>query len=119
MYLRAEDLAKIGELFLCRGSWHGVEVVPPAWVDESVRPRTEATEGYRYGYQWWLYPHGVPATDAWAARGFGGQRLLVFPEAELVIVTTAWNLKDEGPEVTPELTARIRDRLTDLTCPRP
>ena len=119
LYLRAEDLAKIGELFLCRGSWHGVEVVPPAWVDESVRPRTEATEGYRYGYQWWLYPHGVPATDAWAARGFGGQRLLVFPEAELVIVTTAWNLKDEGPEVTPELTARIRDRLTDVTCPRP
>ena len=119
LYLRTEDLARLGELFLRNGRWHGTEVVPAAWIAESLQPRIEATEGYRYGYQWWLYPHGEPATYAWAARGFGGQRLLVFPEAELVIATTAWNLTDEGAALTPELTARIRDRLADTRCPAP
>src|SRR6266851_708815 len=55
-----------------------------------------ANEGFKYGYQWWLLPHGEPARLAWAARGMGGQRLLVFPEDHLIVVSTAWHILNEA-----------------------
>ena len=96
LYLRAEDLAKIGLLYLNDGRWNGRRLMASDWIKESLTPRIDADEGFKYGYQWWLLPHGEPARLAWAARGMGGQRLLVFPEDQLIVVSTAWHILNEA-----------------------
>ena len=63
----------------------------------SVSPDTEVPGFYaRYGYQWWLVPYDG-GKDEWAYAGFGygGQRLLVVPEYDLITVFTGWNIYDK------------------------
>lgn len=92
LFLRAEDLAKIGYLFLHDGMWAGKEIVSPDWVKQSLSPASDPGRGFKYGFQWWLIPHGESHGLAWAALGFGGQRLLVVPENDLIVVFTGWNI---------------------------
>jgi hypothetical protein len=96
LYLRAEDLAKIGTLYLNNGRWQGQPLMTSDWVKESLTPRIDAGEGFQYGYQWWLLPHGEPKRLAWLARGMGGQRLIVIPEEHLIVVSTAWHILNEA-----------------------
>lgn len=96
LYLRAEDLAKIGLLYLNGGRWNGRQLMAADWIEESLTPRIDAGEGFKYGYQWWLLPRGEPARLAWVARGMGGQRLIVFPEEQLIVVSTAWHILNEA-----------------------
>jgi CubicO group peptidase (beta-lactamase class C family) len=96
LYLRSADLAKIGLLYLNDGMWKGQRLISSEWVKESLTPRIDAGEGFLYGYQWWLLPHGDPSRLAFAARGMGGQRLLVFPEDQLIVVSTAWHILKES-----------------------
>lgn len=51
----------------------------------------------RYGYQWWLLPHGGAdePTYAWAAIGYGGQLLVIVPEHRLIGVFMGWNIYDK------------------------
>jgi CubicO group peptidase (beta-lactamase class C family) len=90
--LRPVDLAKFGALYLHRGAWHGRQILPAAWVDQSLREHWTAPH-VGYGYQWWVprfTTHGQPI-EAFAARGNGGQCAFVFPTLGLVVVTTAGN----------------------------
>lgn len=96
LYLRAEDLAKIGLLYLNAGRWNGQPLMTSDWVKESLTPRIDAGEGFQYGYQWWLLPHGDAKRLAWLARGMGGQRLIVVPEEHLIVVSTAWHILNEA-----------------------
>jgi beta-lactamase family protein len=96
LYLRAEDLAKIGLLYMKEGRWKGQQLMSPAWIKESLTPRIDAGKGFQYGYQWWLLPNGEPSRLAWVARGMGGQRLIVFPEDQLIVVSTAWHILNEA-----------------------
>jgi CubicO group peptidase (beta-lactamase class C family) len=94
LYLRSIDLAKIGSLFLRRGMWAGEEVLTTEWVKTSVAASVvDARDGLSYGFQWWLIPHGsTHDLMAWAASGFGGQKLIVVPEYELIVVFNGWNV---------------------------
>jgi CubicO group peptidase (beta-lactamase class C family) len=49
----------------------------------------------KYGYQWWV----VAGSDlpAYAALGYGGQRLVVVPALDLIAVFTGWNVYDKPP----------------------
>jgi len=96
LYLRAPDLAKIGQLYLNGGMWNGQRVISADWIKESLTPRIAAGESFQYGYQWWLLPHGTPSRLAWLGRGMGGQRLIVFPEDQLIVVSTAWHILHEA-----------------------
>jgi CubicO group peptidase (beta-lactamase class C family) len=99
LYLRDADLAKIGYLYLNNGMWSGKRIVSQEWVKESLTPYIDAGEGYKYGYKWWLYGRSDTKSYVWTCRGFGGQGLKVFPEEELLVVVTGWEiLKDEMPE---------------------
>jgi CubicO group peptidase (beta-lactamase class C family) len=83
--LAPRDMARLGYLYLNGGSWNGQQVVSPEWVQASVSRQIETGDELGYGYQWWIYPsHG-----AYAALGLGGQTILVVPDLDLVIVTTA------------------------------
>jgi CubicO group peptidase (beta-lactamase class C family) len=91
LYLVAEDLAKIGRLYVQRGRWEGRQILPDAFVASATSRRvTAVSPGWDYGYQWWVTTRN--GRDVWAGRGFGGQSLIVIPSLDMVGVATAWNV---------------------------
>ena len=94
--LRANDLARIGQLVLQRGSWEGRQVVPAEWIAASLTPRAAAFEGVQYGHHWYLVPRrdGSPAI---MGLGYGGQRLVVVPSLDLVYVIFMGNYQEPFP----------------------
>jgi CubicO group peptidase (beta-lactamase class C family) len=102
LYLRPRDMAKIGQLFLQGGVWEGEEVLSRGWTERSVALSAPSEERfgshYRqtgYGFMWWLgrWDGGY---DAYLAAGFGGQFIIVIPEASLVVVVTGGNYEANG-----------------------
>lgn len=99
LYLTPQDLAKIGYLYLMNGVWEGKQILQKDWIKASVAPTvSKARAGMKYGFQWWLLPYGEgPDRLAWTGSGFGGQRLVVIPEYDLVLVFTGWNIDPNRP----------------------
>lgn len=89
--LTARDLARVGQMVLDRGFWNGRRVVQPAWIATSMKPRGYADSGLRYGYQWWLGQLVSTSKPWFAAYGNGGQRLIVIPSLDMVVVILAGN----------------------------
>ena len=91
LYLSAEDLARIGYLYLRDGMWNGNRVLPATWVRAATTRHAKAVgPGWDYGYQWWLTTRN--GADVWAGRGFGGQFLFVIPSRDVVAVIQSWNV---------------------------
>ena len=115
LFLRTTDLAKIGYLYLHDGMWEGKQIVSKDWVKQSLAPFIEAEEGFKYGYKWWLLPRTDRQGYVWMARGFGGQRLMVFPEENLIAVFTGWEiLKEEAGDR--QLVNRILPAVRKASC---
>lgn len=93
--LRPRDAAKIGQLVLNRGQWSGQQIVSADWIAQSITPRFQAIGFFGstmfYGYQWWMGRSLVGGKDIkWiGAFGWGGQRIFIVPELDLVMMTTA------------------------------
>ena len=92
--LRPRDAAKIGQLVLNRGRWNGQQIISADWIAQSITPRFQAV-GYFggtlfYGYQWWMGRSLAGGREIkWvAAFGWGGQRIFIVPELDLVMMTT-------------------------------
>ena len=64
---------------------------------------TVSDSGVKYGFKWWLYPYGRNGRYAFAGSGFGGQRPIVIPEYDLVLVFTGWNVLPDLPSLTPRV----------------
>ncbi len=118
LYLRTEDLTKLGQLFLQEGRWKGARIVSSEWIKESLTPRIAAGEGFQYGYFWWLLPYGKPGQTAWVARGFGGQRLIVFPDEQLIVTSTAWHILDDA-SIEFDVVKRLLPGVHPQQCARP
>jgi CubicO group peptidase (beta-lactamase class C family) len=118
LYLRTADLAKIGQLYLNDGRWNGQPLMTSDWVKESLIPRIDAGEGFQYGYQWWLLPYGEPKRLAWVARGMGGQRLIIFPKEQLIVVSTAWHILKEA-SIEFDVIRRLLPGVHAYECARP
>ncbi|MBS0396592.1 MAG: serine hydrolase, partial [Proteobacteria bacterium] len=119
LYLSGPDLAKIGLLYLRGGEWEGRQVVPADWVHQSVAPFIAAGddgEPFQYGFKWWLYKRPDNGRIVWMARGFGGQRLMVFPEEGLIATFTGWEIIKDPPP-TSELVGRLVRALAAPICP--
>ena len=92
--LRPRDAAKVGQLVLDKGAWQGRRIVSAEWIAESVKPRFQATNMFGglfyYGYQWWIGRTLVNDREIkWVAgQGLGGQRLIIVPDHELVMMVT-------------------------------
>lgn len=90
--LEPDDLLKIGELVLARGTYKGKRIVSQAWIDAMTTERTSiAGMNQRYGYLWWLdhtKDPNLPQTKLWWAQGNGGSLMMVMPELRAVMVTT-------------------------------
>src|SRR5271165_4510844 len=104
LYLNGSDLAKIGYLYLNNGMWDGQRIVSSEWVKESVKPYYQTDEPpFKYGFKWWLSKLPDSTEYVWLARGFGGQNLQVFPEEDLIVTYTAWDIlpSSTGKEPAP------------------
>ena len=93
--LRPRDMGKIGTMVMNRGIWAGTRVVNEDWIRSSLTPYLAAdSQGGRYGYLWWMMPIPGPdgrPVDVWFANGWGSQFILLFPDLDLVVVTTGGN----------------------------
>ena len=112
LYLAAEDLARIGVLYLQDGVWEGERLLPEGWVAAATARRVDDVApdnpnwNWGYGYQWWRLD--ASGLDVWAGLGFGGQNLIVIPARGLVGVINSWNVFGQNrPLVIPFIDAMI------------
>jgi CubicO group peptidase (beta-lactamase class C family) len=110
LWLKPLDMAKIGELYRLGGSWQGHRLLSEEWITQSVISYSNGTtdadvfedEYSGYGYQWWtsqLVDTLGRAFNMYYANGFGRQYILVIPEMNTVIVSTADDYTYEGPGI--------------------
>lgn len=83
LHLKPRDAAKLGYLWLHQGAWDGKQIVPAAWVEDSVKPKVKTGEGDSYGYGWWV------SKNNYSAIGRNGQHVTMYPALNLIVVTTA------------------------------
>jgi CubicO group peptidase (beta-lactamase class C family) len=83
VYATAPDFARFGLLHLRDGVWDGRRILPIGWVDHARRPTpVPADEPHGYGAHWWLWPY----ENSFAAHGYEGQRIIVLPDRDAVVV---------------------------------
>lgn len=89
--VRTEDTAKLGQLYLQKGQWHGKQLVSAEWVGEATRKQTTSQEGDNdwsqgYGYQFWRCK---PEPGFYRGDGAFGQFCIVIPQKDVVIAITS------------------------------
>jgi CubicO group peptidase (beta-lactamase class C family) len=101
------DYARFGCLYLNMGYWNGKQILPPAWVADSVTPNAphlmpgnnpDSEWVLGYGYQWWIPEN--PDGD-YLAIGIYGQAIYIYPRYNIVIAkTSAYSgYDDDGEEM--------------------
>lgn len=110
LFVKTEDMAKLGQFILQKGRWNGKQLLPPSWFEAATRrqiaslPAGVKKEDLKvkpgdsdwlqgYGYQMW-----VCRNNSYRADGRDGQFIVMLPEKEAVIVTTA-NISDMQAEL--------------------
>jgi CubicO group peptidase (beta-lactamase class C family) len=106
--LRPRDLAKLGQLVLDGGVWHGRQIVSASWIKQMIAPQSPRGWSFSfarsYGYLWWQGQSLIGDHDIeWVgALGRGGQRLYVVPTLNLVVAVTAGLYIADGGSPAPE-----------------
>jgi CubicO group peptidase (beta-lactamase class C family) len=99
---RSRDLAKLGQLALDQGRWHGKQVISAAWIGAMLTVHAQARDDADYGYFWWCFRKPVTGIDepVWAMSGNGGNYVFVVPSRHLVavITSTAYNQRYMHPQ---------------------
>lgn len=98
--LRSRDLLKLGEMLLDGGRWQGRQVLPEAFVTAMTTPHASAGEGRGdYGYLTWLPAYTVKGQTypAWAMNGTGGNKVVIIPALQAVVVVTTENYNVRNP----------------------
>lgn len=90
LLIAPRDLCRAGMLYLNKGVWDGRRILSEEWVREATTPHIATNNssstgwGRHYGYQIW---ENIPGS--YRADGAFGQYCMVFPEQDMVVVTTA------------------------------
>ncbi|AZS42951.1 6-aminohexanoate-dimer hydrolase [Microbacterium oleivorans] len=140
IHVFTESLAKTGQLMLDGGRWQGEQILDPEWVATATSKQMDNDTAHRgpgapdpidwqqgYGFQYWMNRHGFRGDGAY------GQFIIVWPEEDAVIITTAetidmqtlLNLITEHlrPAMTgagtDEADAALAERLSSLALPLP
>lgn len=104
VFATPRDFARFGFFFLNDGCWNGERLLPEGWVTASTTPSAlfvaaaPESETTPSGYSWWLNrpvpEQGKPLPwpdvpdDAYAALGHWGQRIIVVPSQDVIVVRT-------------------------------
>jgi CubicO group peptidase (beta-lactamase class C family) len=96
VYITPRDMAKFGYLFLNKGVWNGEQIISQTYVEKSLTeyfslPYLGWADGY--GYLWWFKSYTVnnQSYNSFFAEGWGGQKIAVFPDLNMVVVFTGAN----------------------------
>ncbi|MGB8194812.1 MAG: serine hydrolase [Chitinophagaceae bacterium] len=101
LFVKTEDMARLGQFILQEGKWNGKQLLPKSWFKEAtgkqisslpagvkkedVKVKPEDSDWLQgYGYQMWRSRH-----DSYRADGARGQFIILLPKYDAVIVTTA------------------------------
>lgn len=95
MQFTPREMAVLGWLYLNRGRLNDVQIVPGDWVALTLSASTDfphpnewgAFKNYNYAYLWWLGQ--INQYDMFMGYGYGGQFVVVFPDLNLIVVSTA------------------------------
>jgi CubicO group peptidase (beta-lactamase class C family) len=90
LFVRTEDIAKFGQLYLQQGKWDGKQLLAKSWIDQATAkqvsngsdPSRDWDQGY--GFQFWRCRHA-----AYRGDGKDGQFCIVLPEQDAVVAITA------------------------------
>ena len=93
-------MVKFGQLFLQEGMWNDEEIISKEWVRESTLDHMPDDVQFvysvkpsgGYGYLWWIYD------GFYTASGLHGQRIIVNPGNEYVVVFTSLDVTQEGAD---------------------
>jgi len=99
------DMARVGWLWLNRGSWDGAQIIPSHWIDKATKVSdeiiaNEPVKRHVYGLGFWcndqeqVWPD-LPS-DSFAASGAGNQHIWVCPSLELVVVQSPGTYPSRG-----------------------
>ena len=95
LWATARDFARFGLLYLRDGVWNGRRILPAGWVDHARRPTSLDPESdLGYGAHWWLMPGELGILRA---NGYNGQRILVVPPLDLVLVRLGATPAEQAP----------------------
>ncbi|MGY8642227.1 MAG: serine hydrolase domain-containing protein [Verrucomicrobiales bacterium] len=93
LFIRTEDIAKFGQLYLQKGEWNGKQLLAKTWVESATSKQVENAKApsgrttdwqQGYGFQFWRCQH-----NAYRGDGRDGQICLVIPEHDAVVAITA------------------------------
>jgi len=105
VYATARDFARFGHLYLCGGRWGDSSVVPDTWVSTARDMHVVDPEnGHGYSWHWWNW-NG--RSDTMAALGYEGQRTIVDPTRDLVVVHLGKWVADVQPRLDVHLTSIV------------
>lgn len=86
LYLCAEDMAKLGQLYLNGGMWEGTRIISGEWLKEASAKQIEGAGAlYGYGYQVWQGRQ----EGTYLFNGMLGQNVFIMPQTQTIVVTQA------------------------------
>ena len=117
------DMARMGLLWLHRGRWGDVQVIPAAWMDEIVATAPDIlahcpADQRKYGHGFWTNDHrllwpDLPA-DSFAASGAGRKHIWCCPSLDLVVAQSPGIWEAQEDEINRELLGRVAGACSPL-----
>ncbi len=100
--LTPRDMVKIGAMMLNKGVWNGSRIISENWIvkcmtsysgNENIKVPGEDLGKVGYAYTWWIKNFNYKGKSLlwYSALGWGGQKISILPELNIVIVFTGAN----------------------------
>ena len=86
LYIRVEDMVKLGAVYMGSGEYRGKRIVSAEWVKKVLDRHYE------------FAPNGIK--DSYNKGGMNGQNLLVIPCENRVVAWQGYDIRPDGPDLT-------------------
>lgn len=107
LFIKTEDMAKMGQFILQKGKWKNKQLIAKEWIEDATQShiqqppqwlkqdadQAQSDWAQGYGYQMWRCRFGAVRAD-----GKDGQFIIIIPDKDAVVVTTA-NIQNMQGEI--------------------